>query len=305
MRSGALGHRELQGLLREAWSGVNSKPRPIRLPGWQFEGDLVDLRIVLSDRDAQANMQSDCSAFEGFSLALRRLLGVKTVTLVVPAEVDGSHAKRLKYRASKWAAIFPWFRGPGFTLPSGAILNAESAERTALPVGDDPRSEHELETHLLANRALEKALGLERAWRQLPVGVFEAKVAHESRVFPGGKACVDLFGTKGRVLHIVELKAGDNAKVGALSELFCYANIVRDVQRGAIAMSGKGDVADALRKTTAVEAHLLAAELHPLLDQGMVDELNAGLVRSQHPIRFSLLKLHEGGLSISGHRLAT
>ncbi|MBQ3077266.1 MAG: hypothetical protein IJC43_05365 [Clostridia bacterium] len=75
-------------------------------------------------------------------------------------------------------------------------------------------------------------------WRQLPVGLFEGGVASgRKRVFPGRKSAVDLWAVEGDRLLLFELKTAaeegeavrGNCSMGGLSELFFYANLLRDL----------------------------------------------------------------------------
>jgi len=66
--------------------------------------------------------------------------------------------------------------------------------------------------------------------RQFPVGVFDGIPTKASAIFTGGKSAIDLVGIgHDSSFWLFELKAEKNIKVGALSELFFYSMVVRDV----------------------------------------------------------------------------
>jgi hypothetical protein len=64
--------------------------------------------------------------------------------------------------------------------------------------------------------------------RQWPVGLFKEQVADEHQIFTGKKSAIDLVGIRGDTLFLFELKKNRNRKAGAVSELFFYANVMRD-----------------------------------------------------------------------------
>ena len=68
-------------------------------------------------------------------------------------------------------------------------------------------------------------------YRQLPVGIFKEAKHKCNAVFTGGASAIDLWGISEdrKSLCIYELKIEGNEKVGIISELFFYANLLFDI----------------------------------------------------------------------------
>lgn len=150
------------------------------------------------------------------------------------------------------------------------------------------------DAHGKTDTLLKKCLGVDKVHHHLPVGLFDVtdnpkcmKCSEENSVFPGKGAAIDLWATDGTALKILELKAMGkeaNDKVGAVTELFFYANYVYDMfveknnafcKRKAPDVRGYGEFSDSLRR---VEAYLLldAKSRHPLMDRKVLNILNGG-----------------------------
>jgi hypothetical protein len=289
----------LEQRLRRAWNaGHSDDPRPIRLPGtWHIDGDLeTGLHIRLPDAVSDANMQEDASAFEPFTLAIAVWLDVPRISLSWSSAKATGHLRRLQYRAARWAALFPWFSAPAVESTSDLVLNLaqevrEGAQSDA-PAVLEEASENEVELHFARDggRALKAVLGLEHLGRQLPVGTFVRTVSKDSAHFPGRKASVDLWGVQGDLLHLIELKKARNTKAGALSELFFYSMLLRDVQSGVICFAGADDSTQRILATNRIKADILAPSFHSLLEVRLFAALNAALEARRWPVQFGLLR---------------
>ena len=66
-------------------------------------------------------------------------------------------------------------------------------------------------------------------YRQLPVGLFEGSEAIKAKaVFTGNKSAIDLWSCNNNELNVFELKF-NNKMIGILTEIFFYANFMRDM----------------------------------------------------------------------------
>ena len=66
-------------------------------------------------------------------------------------------------------------------------------------------------------------------YRQLPVGLFEgANAIAKKAVFTGNKSAIDLWSCNNGEINVFELKF-DNKMIGIITELFFYANFLRDM----------------------------------------------------------------------------
>ena len=234
-------------------------------------------------------MQEDRAAVEGWALVLMAWCGVQRVILRwerPPSDADGElHYQRFLYRAKRFAELL---QGrveiensallSDLRLGADAVLGRPSVrQKPKLPV--DPRgSESEMEIYLSkvpeAHGALRSAFRLNAIERQLPVGVFKATKSDASRIFTGGKSAVDLIATgANKSLWLFELKLRNNIKVGALSELFFYSMILRDVQHGSLTLAPEWEgvceqrgfciAGRALQETKHIHARLLSRSFSP------------------------------------------
>lgn len=288
----------------------------VRLPGgfrFSGEGDALTMAFRTAEGlglgDAPCNMQEDAAAFEGWALALyvHCLHGAGTVRLEGPeglltdAEAlytEYPHYSRFLYRALRFSQVCGrWFR-----LSGGLRARAERfggfLERGVFtnnlpsgPAGVKGTLESAVESRFAETGSpLAARLGCGALYRQLPVGLFRGSVAAKNRIFTGGTSAIDLWGLSGDTLTVLELKA-ENKMVGAVTELFFYANYVYDlfVKPGGGFRPNPGHGArgyDALR--TASEAGTLKRvrgcllldqeSCHPLVTAALLKELDRGPV---------------------------
>ncbi|MGK7869663.1 hypothetical protein [Falsiroseomonas sp. E2-1-a20] len=325
-------HADFESRLRTAHNKQAPKPRQIKLPTpnhIHVSGDTSSVTIHLSATAVLANMQDDAAAFEGWALALMSWCDVARIGIdwnepdTNALAADPGHYQRFLYRARRFAALL----GPGrieicqpdrldqLRVGRGkqAVLNVASQCRVS-PYGDAPLdwrtlSENQLECWLTApnspaRQRLVAALRLHKLDRQFPVGVFASSVLRSNAVFTGGSSAIDILGIdECRTLWLLELKARSNGKVGALSELLLYSNVMHDVLTDrehwrfhVPAQPIKSDIGPAeILGCDRVEARLLTPPVHPLLDQAttsgrkVFEMLNEGSARLGWNIGFGTL----------------
>jgi hypothetical protein len=271
--------------------------------------------ITMKEKGLNENMQSDAAAFEAWALALLIHCGVKSVQIGVDPGVGlGRHYERFLYRLKRFSELFPdrviakWPDTPSRALnsQSGRFLNqpnsrnkppeADSKERMKAASGDAP-TESGLELALEISGAFRSRFQLEKVMRQWPVGLFDGKVARRHEIFTGGKSAIDLIGIRNDTLVLFELKKPGNRKVGAVSELLFYANVMRDtIGASAIfkfepegAMENCAIGPEDIIRCSKICAVSLAPAFHPLISEPrMFAELNAAMKRlySDRPIFF-------------------
>ena len=151
---------------------------------------------------------------------------------------------------------------PARVWPRAPVLNHSDLDRDGLKPGAG--REARAEAQLCDERRHARPLGLDRFYRQLPLGLFDGRVAEDSAWTPGKGARADLWGVGlDGAFHLFELKVGDRPKVGVLPELFAYAWILAMVRGGEVL--AQGPAVDALRAAPRLNAWTLAPRLHPLL----------------------------------------
>lgn len=211
--------------LQKAYNDKTGKRRGVRLPSAdyiQFDGE-DRVTVTMKERAVLANMQTDESAFEAWSLALRFWCKAESIELnwEFPRgsrkETQLSHYRRFLYRAERFSALFPeWFSlarpiGPAEAgaLGDGPFVLNVPADRSQLDGSEAPvevirARESDVEKRLSQSDRFKKFFGLKKVDRQLPVGLFRESVAQQNRIFTGGKSAIDLVGVGNEVFHLCD-----------------------------------------------------------------------------------------------------
>ena len=295
------------------------KRRGVRLPNhpdlvFSGTGDVVNLHLSASA--VSSNMQTNAAAFESWALALRHWCAV-TVSISWDAPKGHADAKvaakaerhyqRFLYRLANFAELFSddWLtvKDPNDalsrrkTLEGGSLFVNQGGDREKVqPEGDLPHeqwSEDRWECHLTRPdvRWLDDAFGgFEKKAQQFPVGLFDRPVPSEaSRVFPGAKSAIDMIALTPSTILIFELKKSGNIGFGALSELLFYTWVVRDLATGrfqpteARAETRLGLRIDSTSQNKDIRAVLLAPDVHPLVEVGVLRLINSALTKQPGP----------------------
>lgn len=278
------------------------------------------------------NMQENGAAFEGWALAVyvHYLDRKGRVCLDIPEnlpEPDESlytkypHFSRFLYRAIRFSEQYPWFQLSGrleaLTKAFERFLNRYHFTNNlpTRPAGVKGKLESVMESRFAGEDSpLRKVLGGGRIYRQLPVGLFKETVAEKNHVFTGRTSAVDLWTISGSTLTVVELKA-KNKMTGAVTELFFYANYAYDLfvsqshtfvknenlnmpKRAVPEDRGYGALLSA--SLNQVRGYLLLdpESCHPLINGGVLDELNQG--RKSPQITYGCLKYELEGTVETG-----
>ena len=266
--------------------------------------------ITLTMQDSMAkNMQDDSAAFEGWALCLKTCLAAEPMKCCLkwnkPADPKDPHYQRFLYRVDRFNNIFGgsdgWFfiddEGEEFIVDSEIkddkkyFLNSPTTRNEDRRNDKTKNIESRLENEILGQQ--DNLDGLKKycpakLQRQLPVGLFYEEVKEKNAIFPSKHSAVDLWGTNGDDLYILELKAKGNCKVGVLSELFFYTMVLRDEQRKKFMReSPEGEL---IKGTKQINAFILAPELHPFITQKVFDFLNEKLRNKK--IEFGYIKFY-------------
>ncbi|MEI6767146.1 MAG: hypothetical protein WCM76_16065 [Bacteroidota bacterium] len=112
--------------------------------------------------------------------------------------------------------------------------------------------------------------------RQLPVGVFKEQVSIKTAIFSRGKSAIDIWGiSEDNALLIFELKAEQNDKVGIISEIYFYANVMRLVKNGNFGYEKPcTNNLELISQVSKIEAYILAPSLHPLIDRKLIETMD-------------------------------
>jgi hypothetical protein len=277
--------------------------------------------ITMKEKGLHANMQSDAAAFEAWALTLLCHCQVKRVQIDIDpiATREGPHYERFLYRLKRFAELFPdrvtttFIPEPKALAQGKRVWNqsnarskssvANSAERMLAASGEE-RSEADLELALEVSSAFRTHFRLDIVMRQWPVGLFDECVSKRTRIFTGGKSGIDLIGIRGDTLVLFELKKDGNEKVGAVSELFFYASVMRDAIGASAIFDFKSQKArrncaiapEDIIRCSRISAVLLAPKFHSLIAEPRIfEDLNQATNKpsSDRPIRFETATIRD------------
>lgn len=280
--------------LRSAYShwakSEGLRARHVRLPApSQIEFHRIgdDIHIHMRGKAVTGNMQTNAAGFEGWALALRFWLkdcGDIILHWERPEPLN-RHYARFLYRVQRFEDLFPdWFRvaTPEHLADCAVRTGADLFLNVAGATSREPleaKRETEIERGLVVRyeEVLRRRLELETVDRQFPVGLYRNRDLKDA-VFTGGTSAIDIVGVNADQFTLIELKAGNNIMVGALSELLFYASVIRDavVRDGMVTRFSFGGrtsgpsrsrigAAD-VQGTKGVRAILMGEHFHPLLE---------------------------------------
>lgn len=287
-----------------------------RLPSkmrFEFDDEKLILKIVVEKRSVSENMQNNSAAFEGWIFCLLGKLGIEKVKVVEldwekPEEEKNEHYRRFLYRVMKMQNHFPWFK-----IAEQRQVIVDSFRKEYYDCGklylNEPdshdqkkvkkESESYMEQVFYEKDGLKNKYGLEVVGRQLPVGVFKDHIATATYVFTGGKSAIDLWGIKGKDLYIFELKY-NNKMVGIISETLFYLWIMEDVMfTKKMKYEDKAKNNDkrkfqnfysSIGKISNIYAVFLIDELHPLIDEKVIEIINRENIEKRQSLQICKYK---------------
>lgn len=242
------------------------------------------------------NMQNDGAAFEGWAICLKSWLAdeIDKVHLTWDkAEVQNGHYNRFLYRVWRFKKMYNWFE---YEDEAGDVKNfifqfdgTRNNSGNKEPNMKEKDCEEQVEHYIVEqNQNLFKSrFNIATINRHLPVGVKD-KNGHS--LFTGGNSAIDLWGIGvDSIVHVFELKyikkqrGPKNTKVGIISELLLYVNIINDIRKGIIGkplnpyLPAEKELYSRITKLEGVKGVFLTNELHPLLEnrEALLKILNA------------------------------
>jgi hypothetical protein len=261
----------------------------LRLPSsinYDELGDTLAMYVNHPDR----NMQENDSSFEAWSLAFKAV-GYKSVKLDWDTSNKRNrnqlrHYDRFLYRVEKFKALYPWFENREvntdhiFGENVEKYINYGTTKVSQSSKGED--SENHFEEQLYKSERFRKEHNIQNGHieRQLPVGIFTGNPPTKANsLFTGKASAIDLYGIDNDgVFKIFELKVAKNKKAGALSEVFFYWCIIKDVISGEIKPTGDGKMRaseltwETILNSKNVENYLISSgTLHPII-RALCDE---------------------------------
>lgn len=246
------------------------------------------------------NMQTDESCFEGWSISLKHHLPflIEYVELQwdmpVPEELSESerrHYHRFLYRVLRMGEMFSWFKVADdkqiclkdFSKALTDLVNNAPQNAVTKP-SEKGSKEKWIEYNPENLQAIKNKLSLSVINHQFPVGVQK----EGKSFFTGRGSAIDIWGLDSdHILHLFELKY-KNSKVGIISELLFYSEIMYDlfISKRIDKPKNLKNVRDEetlynVSSLSGICAYFLFDQLHPLV-KGVTALLNT----NQYGIRF-------------------
>jgi hypothetical protein len=282
--------------------------------GIEFSKDGDELVLKLNKNSLLSNMQSNQSAFEGWSLCLfanadgrYRRIKIEWVPLNKRelTHPELGHYYRFLFRAYKFKENYP------------AIVEIQPAIESFLDIDEmklwvlnfpkceakESKKDNEGSEALLERELLQKMIGhFDYCDQQLPVGLFLNEVKDAFARSTGKKSQIDLWGVKDNMLNIYELKNDVNEAVGIISELMFYTNVMENFRRHIFNYPSSFDNKRVFYRhskelhedivnnsISAVNGIFLANNLHPRITNRVIDLMNTNIAG----IRYSKLSVND------------
>ncbi|MCE5321408.1 MAG: hypothetical protein LLF93_09965 [Bacteroidales bacterium] len=283
--------------LRGSHLALSNKKRTIKFSDYtdiRLDADCLFIHIASKGDSNPANkiMQDDGAAFEGWAICLKGWFPdqIKRVCLSweIPSKISG-HYNRFLYRVWKFSQMFEWFeynRNHINELKSfaGSFTGMINNCGTETPARKEALCEEQVEYDLCKHNQEEftQKFSLTQLNHHLPVGI---KDSNGLSFFTGGNSAIDLWGIDiDGHLRVFELKYIDgiktkkNIKIGIISELLLYVNIMRDIVLGKIGAPNaklieEKDLYSRITDLKGVKGIFLTNELHPLIEHGKALEI--------------------------------
>lgn len=275
----------LKELKRRGVEAINDLPS-----GYDYLISNKTLTIKMSSEGVCENMQKDISAFESWAIVLKHYCSKLINEVVIDweePETENEHFNRFIFRLTRFIQTYSWVKTNKNipALPSLLCCSAPS-DNTAPKKAYKEESEDWLENEFVEKNAKK----YDAIDHQLPVGLFDGKATSKTRFTPGRNSQIDIWGVKGDVFSVFELKKPGNKPLGIISELLFYTNVISDLlnhtilvderkARRAIENKYRGfdkfyEIYRGGKSISQIHAVFLADELHPLITKEILDEIN-------------------------------
>lgn len=258
--------------------------KSLRKPEYLYiESDNGVLTLSMDEKGLTANMQNNEASFEGWSIAIKAVIPEIAEKVVIKwaaknIESENLHYVRFLYRLIRFIESYDWV---SFECLDKKARN--DYERIKDEISDwvvNYPSKGAKETAIHKEARLERLLnsilpGTHN--QQLPVGLFFKEVSTYQERTPRRGSQIDLWSVEGNSFTVYELKKDDNRKVGIISELMFYANVIKDlsldiIHYGTGAETSEERNFDSVYKVMSekiiskVKGVFLTNNLHPLLN---------------------------------------
>lgn len=248
------------------------------------------LSITMTTKGLQENMQENPSAFEGWAIAIKAIIPELAEEVVIKWKGTGleqgtayNHYRRFLYRVLRFKDSYNWASYNALddkarkditeisSEISNWVVNYPDSESQKEASKAEATIERQLKTHLSKH--------LKYVDHQLPMGLFHSYKSAANERTPRQGSQIDLWSISEDTFTVFELKNDDNRKVGIISELMFYVNVVKDLSEGKLRFDHNASKSDYRSFKTVYEAFhsnlihnvegvFLTNELHSMLKFG-------------------------------------
>lgn len=193
------------------------------------------LEVVISNKSLDKNMQNDPSAFEGWIICLMAIFKNDAANCIKSVNILFDETPTFDNCSSKdrqfYYRLYKAHKNYGWTIEACNKIEEITSWKNKNIVLTTPSDEAQKEAANIEAK-LERifienhANGKRKIYQQLPLGLFNDNVAEKNRLLP--TSYLDMWEIDNNTLKLYELKAKGNTKVGILSELIYYTNIIED-----------------------------------------------------------------------------
>lgn len=287
------------------------KNKAIRFPSAFKIFDLGSnsLEIHADRKSITTNMQTNVNAIDSWAIILSRWLGKKIViTWSIPSKQSDDmdlHYRRFLYRlenlpitkeivlSDKMNAEIQKYSV--YQIKEKLLINYGDPELRNAPYNQTQlKTENDFELFFYNHPdSLSKISSFENVFRQFPVGLFKKSAEKDNELFPARSAAIDILLEDKNKIIVVELKRPGNKSVGVISELLFYCYFIRDAIKGNFHFSAENPFSWNVNNVSGCLL-LNENELHPLIDQKILDYVGRDILKSGLPIQSHFYRVSKG-----------
>lgn len=274
--------------------------------GYDYSLTKKTLTLKLTKKGVSENMQKDICAFDSWAFALKHYCAKFVDTIEIDWEepdILNQHFNRFVYRLTRFVQTYEWAsaKKPIPSMPS--LLYCSAPNKKAAPKEKHNKGDEGWIECDFVERNKKKYDAINH---QLPVGLFDGVVKDTTHFTPGKLSQIDIWAIDGNTFMIFELKKPRNNKLGIISELMFYTNVVNDLLSHNILISeekakkavNKGyrsfdkfyETYTGARKINQIKSVFLADELHSLINDDVLKLINDSVRLKRFNITFETAK---------------
>ncbi len=285
---------------------VEARNNYLRFPeGLDMESENGTLTITMTQKGLQDNMQTDHSAFEGWAIAIKAIAPKLAEKVCIRWHGMGlgtgttyNHYRRFLYRIARFEQSYEWVEYMPLDKQAVSDLKSVISELSQWVVNypdSQPKTEASKGEARL-ERQLKNCLGKtnEHSDHQLPVGLFYSEKNSNFERTPRQGSQIDLWTITGDTIAIYELKDYNNRKVGIISELMFYVNVMVDLVEDTLHFSD-GAEKSKFRSFDVVYNAINSNSIHNIEGVFLTNDLHA-LLQSRHSEVLDLLNNNARGI---------